>query len=91
MLKGACPCIKKQWKLSATRNYETTDQEEYIINPEELKLAPKIFKENCRIDWNKKKEDIYNLIRGLSPYPTAWTELVTESTRQVLKNIFSST
>jgi methionyl-tRNA formyltransferase len=40
-----------------------------------LKHAPKIFTATCRIDWNKKTEDIYNLIRGLSPFPGAFTEL----------------
>jgi methionyl-tRNA formyltransferase len=38
----------------------------------ELKPAPKIFKETCRIDWNRRASDIHNLIRGLSPYPAAW-------------------
>lgn len=88
MQKGAC-LVLKTMEAICNENYETTDQEEYIINPEELKPAPKIFKENCRIDWNKKKEEIHNLIRGLSPYPTAWTELVTGSTRHSLK-IFSA-
>lgn len=37
--------------------------------------APKIFREDCKIDWNKPVEAIYNHIRGLSPYPAAWTEL----------------
>lgn len=41
----------------------------------ELKHAPKIFREFCQIDWNKPLKDIYNLIRGLSPYPAAFTEL----------------
>lgn len=40
-----------------------------------LKHAPKIFKDDCKIDWTKSADDIYNLIRGLSPYPTAWTVL----------------
>ncbi|MEB2781187.1 methionyl-tRNA formyltransferase [Algoriphagus sp. C2-6-M1] len=35
--------------------------------------APKIFKETCEIDWNKSAESIHNLVRGLSPYPAAWT------------------
>ncbi|HKJ05975.1 MAG TPA: methionyl-tRNA formyltransferase [Flavobacteriaceae bacterium] len=39
------------------------------------KLAPKIFTETCKIDWNKSKTKIYNLIRGLNPYPAAWTFL----------------
>lgn len=41
----------------------------------ELKHAPKIFKEDCQIDWNQSARHIYNLIRGLSPYPTAFTRL----------------
>ena len=40
-----------------------------------LKLAPKITTETCRIDWNKTVKGAYNLIRGLSPYPAAFTEL----------------
>lgn len=41
----------------------------------ELKAAPKIFKETCEINWNQSAEKIRNFIRGLSPYPTAWTTL----------------
>src|SRR6185503_8163769 len=39
------------------------------------KSAPKLFKENCRIIWDNNLEQIHNLIRGLSPYPAAWTML----------------
>jgi len=39
------------------------------------KKAPKIFKEDCRINWERSAEEIYNFIRGLSPYPCAWTIL----------------
>jgi len=41
----------------------------------ELRHAPKIFKDDCKIDWNKPVQEVYNLIRGLSPYPTAFTFL----------------
>ena len=41
----------------------------------DIKHAPKIFKETCKIDWNKDAEYIYNFIRGLSPYPAAFTSL----------------
>ncbi len=40
-----------------------------------LKTAPKIHKETCKIDWTKPAEELRNFIRGLSPYPAAWTEL----------------
>ena len=43
-----------------------------------LTPAPKIFRETCRIDWQQKNtKQIYDFIRGLSPYPSAWTELHT--------------
>jgi methionyl-tRNA formyltransferase len=45
------------------------------IDAEELKHAPKIFKEDCQIDWNDSTDNIYNKIRGLSPYPAAFTVL----------------
>lgn len=41
----------------------------------DIKHAPKIFKENCQINWQQPLDNIYNLVRGLSPYPTAWTLL----------------
>ncbi|HYE53459.1 MAG TPA: methionyl-tRNA formyltransferase, partial [Chitinophagaceae bacterium] len=40
-----------------------------------LKHAPKIFTDTCKIDWYKPVDTIYNLIRGLSPYPAAFTQL----------------
>lgn len=42
----------------------------------DLKHAPKIFKEDCKINWNHDINKIHNLVRGLSPYPAAWTELI---------------
>ncbi len=41
----------------------------------ELKAAPKIFRETCEINWNKTVEEVHNFVRGLSPYPAAWTNL----------------
>lgn len=45
------------------------------IATESLKHAPKIFTETCKIDWNKSVDEVHNLIRGLSPYPGAFTTL----------------
>ena len=59
----------------ATGNIKPVPQSE-LISEENLKHAPKIFKEDCKIDWSKNSEDIRNLIRGLSPYPAAWTNLI---------------
>lgn len=46
---------------------------------QEEKLAPKIFSETCKINWNDSLNNIYNLIRGLNPYPSAWTTLLNDN------------
>ena len=48
------------------------------IDESRLHPAPKIFKEDCRIDWEKPGREIVNFVRGLSPYPAAWTEMYRE-------------
>lgn len=50
-------------------------QDELLAADEQPTPAPKIFKDTCRIDWTAPAERVYNLIRGLSPYPAAWTVL----------------
>jgi methionyl-tRNA formyltransferase len=57
-------------------------------NADTLKSAPKIFKETCRIDWSKDAKDVRNFIRGLSPYPAAWTELHIENMEPITMKIF---
>ena len=54
---------------------EVKPQSEFIIGESELLEAPKLFKEDRIIDWNRSSTDIHNLIRGLSPYPGAITYL----------------
>ncbi len=59
----------------ATGNYKAVAQTD-ILAESEIKHAPKIFKDDCKVNWANNVEPIRNLIRGLSPYPTAWTKLV---------------
>lgn len=49
--------------------------QEYFIKDENLKHAPKIFREDCKIHWQQETAEVYNQIRGLSPYPGAFSEL----------------
>lgn len=56
----------------------------------ELRPAPKIFKDTCRIDWNQPVKRIYDFIRGLSPYPAAWSELVQPDGERVVMKIFET-
>ena len=51
----------------------------------ENKPAPKIFTETCKINWEDSLENIYNLIRGLNPYPAAWTTLINNDEEIKLK------
>ncbi|MBT8182027.1 MAG: methionyl-tRNA formyltransferase [Eudoraea sp.] len=51
----------------------------------EVKSAPKIHKDTCQINWNKSLDQVYNHIRGLSPYPTSWTTLLNNSEEVFLK------
>ncbi len=61
-------------------------QSEVISSETALRPAPKIFKETCRIDWNTGVKKVYDFVRGLSPYPAAWTEMcMPDGTCQVLK------
>lgn len=61
----------------AEGNYKAISQND--SGETEIKHAPKIYKEDCKIDWSKDAESVRNLIRGLSPYPAAWTNLVHRS------------
>ncbi|MCE2743551.1 MAG: methionyl-tRNA formyltransferase, partial [Fluviicola sp.] len=55
----------------------------------ELKPAPKIFKPDCKIDWSKDVQTVHNFVRGLSPYPTAWTILKKEGEQKSFKIFLS--
>ena len=69
-------------------NVETRVQRSFIQGSELLKPAPKLTRELQHIDWRDSSKQIYNLIRGLSPYPTAFTELVREGSAPVQLKIF---
>lgn len=56
-----------------------------LATDEPLRPAPKIFKETCRIDWSLGVKRVYDFVRGLSPYPAAWTELAHGGKNTVLK------
>ena len=65
-----------------------TPQEEMIT--EELRPAPKIFKDTCRIDWSRTAKQVYDFIRGLSPYPAAWTTLVAPDGTEIVLKIYEA-
>lgn len=68
---------------------KTIPQEEMAVVGE-LRPAPKIFKDTCRINWNQPVKKVYDFIRGLSPYPAAWSELITAEGETVVLKVFES-
>jgi methionyl-tRNA formyltransferase len=70
MNKGAA-LVLKTVRAIEMGSYPSLPQKE----PTETKHAPKIFKETCEINWNQPSDSIRNFVRGLSPYPSAWTTL----------------
>ena len=77
--------------LEGDGQVEAVPQEEWNASQEEtLKPAPKIFKDTCRIDWNKPAKQVYDFVRGLSPYPGAWTTLVGPDGKETVLKIFKT-
>jgi methionyl-tRNA formyltransferase len=89
MYLGAEICLETLEKIiSANGHPESISQDNYPTS--QLKPAPKIFKETCEINWNQPAKRIYNFIRGLSPYPGAWTTLVSPDGKEMVLKIFKT-
>lgn len=65
-------------------------QEQLLTGGELPTPAPKIFTDTCRIDWQRPAEALYNHIRGLSPYPAAWTTLVDKKGNALKLKVFAT-
>jgi len=89
MMMGA-DTVCKTVDLLIEGKVDAIDQSQFYSEESGLKVAPKIFKETCRIDWNKPAVEVHNLIRGMSPYPTAWTELHADGKEPQMVKIYAS-
>ena len=69
---------------------DSLPQEDMIVADTELHHAPKIFKETCRIDWNQTAKNIYDFIRGLSPYPGSWTEMEDSNGKRTVLKVYKT-
>jgi len=87
MVLGA-ELIVKTVKAVEEGNYTLTEQD-VLLDGEIAKHAPKIFKDDCKVDWSKDINDVYNLIRGLSPYPAAWALFETPNNKDLNMKLFS--
>ena len=64
------------------QTHTVIDQDKF--EKKDFKMAPKIFKEDCEISWQETVENVHNKIRGLSPYPAAWTKLKNTKKNEIL-------
>lgn len=71
-------------------NVKPLAQGEMYSDENELRPAPKIFRDTCRICWTKSVEQIYDFVRGMSPYPAAWCELVDASGKEIALKVYST-
>lgn len=74
LMETGAELLKKTVLAIETGDYKEVPQSSFKAG--ELKHAPKIFKEDCKIDWNQNTETVFNLIKGLSPYPSAFTSFL---------------
>ncbi|MBQ8152930.1 MAG: methionyl-tRNA formyltransferase [Prevotella sp.] len=83
---GADICLQTLERIiTADGHPETVAQDDSSLHP-----APKIFKETCEIDWSKTAKQVYDFIRGLSPYPGAWTTLIASDGKETVLKIFKT-
>jgi len=93
---GADICLRTLERIIAADGHpETASQEDISLTSHLSPLttlypAPKIFKETCEIDWSKTAKQVYDFIRGLSPYPGAWTTLVAPDGKETVLKIFKT-
>ena len=94
---GAQICLETLEAIIAANGHPATIAQEELstINSplsisETLKLAPKIYKETCEIDWKKTAKQVYDFVRGLSPYPGAWTTLVAPDGKETVLKIYKT-
>lgn len=70
---------------------DSLPQEDMIPVGQELHNAPKIFKETCLIDWNATAKRVHDFVRGLSPYPGAWTNMTGQDGKNTVLKVFKTT
>lgn len=85
LMKTGGKLVVKTVGAIAQGDYPQISQKELLPQGEKLKAAPKIFKPDCQIDWQQDIDTIFNFIRGLSPYPAAWTRLKTSKKQETLR------
>ena len=89
MVMGA-DLVLKTVQVIESGKYKTKKQSVDIKSNTILHTAPKLFRDNCKINWKNNIEDIHNFVRGLSPYPCAWTQFVSPLKNDYITKIYKT-
>jgi methionyl-tRNA formyltransferase len=87
---GAQLCIETLQAIVAADGHPETVEQDTALDGAAIKPAPKIFKETCEINWTKSAKQVYDFVRGLSPYPGAWTTLVAPDGKETVLKIYKA-
>ncbi len=87
---GAQICLETLETIIAADGSPVSIPQDSALDGSPIKPAPKIFKETCQIDWTKTAKQIYDFVRGLSPYPGAWTTLVAPDGKETVLKVFKT-
>ena len=87
---GAQICLETLDAIIAADGHPATIAQDSVLDGSAIKSAPKIFKETCQVDWTKSAKQVYDFVRGLSPYPGAWTTLVTPDGKETVLKVFKT-
>lgn len=90
LMKMGANLVTETVDLLLAGKTDAVPQEEFYKEASELRSAPKIFKDTCRIDWSKPVKRIYDFVRGLSPSPAAWTELIGQDGSHTVLKIYQA-
>ena len=91
---GAEICLETLAAIIAADGHPTSiAQSDYQLPADNSSLnpAPKIFKETCEVKWQQPAKRVYDFVRGLSPYPGAWTTLVSPDSKEVVLKLYKTT
>ena len=87
---GAQLCLETLEAIIAANGHPASIPQDSVLDGFAIKPAPKIFKETCQINWTKSAKQVYDFVRGLSPYPGAWTTLVAPDGKETVLKIFKT-
>ena len=87
---GAQICLETLDAIIAADGHPDSIPQDCVLDGSTIKLAPKIFKETCEMDWTKTAKQVYDFVRGLSPYPGAWTTLVAPDGKETVLKIYKT-